>query len=252
MATELRNVYEKLADLSTATHQRMCNELLDGLTATKGASLADWFVDAINANSCFEQIGVPFIPVGRESKVGRNPVVKVMSKASPLSVATPDGRGYEFSFLQREVPHLRARTKQEQEAKAWIDYIARCDDQPILGEIKWKDDENPFYAFIQLLTYLSEMATKNQIERAIRQSLFGADLERIDSFDLHIFLSNFNDRGEKGKLIEPTHQLATAFKHCLGSRRPDFAALLGNVLCISSLIDEGQDSFAKLECLWMV
>ena len=212
MATFLRELYEVLSCFSTATHSSMCDDLLRQLTAKGGDNLAAYFADALQANQTFSQIEQPFIPDTRSGKTGTNPVAGALAKASPLTVVLPSAELYEFTFRHREIPHLRAATQSEQHDKGWIDYVARIGLSPILGEIKWKDDKNPFYAFVQLLTYLSEIATAAQIARSIRHDLFGPDLPPVPAFDLHLVLANFNDRGEKGKLIGPTQQLASAFK----------------------------------------
>jgi hypothetical protein len=231
----------------------MCNDLLRQLNKGKrGHNLARYFANALETNKHFNQIGRPFIPDTRGDKAGTNPVARVMAKESPLRVVTPLATPYEFNFLQREIPHLRAMSKKEQRYKAWIDYVAVMALRPILGEIKWKNDKNPFYAFIQLLTYLSEMATPNQIKRAISHQLFGNQLSTITAFDLHIFLVNFNDQGGKGKLIDLTRQLANAFKKRLEHDYPEAANCLGNVLCIAGRIEKQSERFSKVGCLWMV
>src|SRR5215218_2183217 len=65
--------------------------------------------------------------------------------------------------------------------------------------------------------YLSEMATKNQVARASRHGEFGLPLTFPQPFDLHILLVDFNDRGEKGPLVDLTRRLATAFKSRLAA-----------------------------------
>ena len=252
MATFLRELYEVLSCFSTATHASMCDDLLRQLAATGGDNLAAYFAVALQANQSFSQIEQPFIPDTRSAKTGTNPVAGALAKASPLTVTTPSAAPYEFTFLHREVPHLRAATRAEQRDKGWIDYVARTGDSPILGEIKWKGDKNPFYAFVQLLTYLSEIATPAQIERSVRHDLFGPDLPPVPVFDLHIVLANFNDRGEKGKLIGPTQQLASAFKKRLLSDHPATATCLGQILCITAKIDEGSQNIKELKCEWVV
>jgi hypothetical protein len=252
MATFLRELYEVLSIFSTATHTAMCKDILRKLKATTDDNLARYFADALKANKLFCQIERPFIPDDRDNITGTNPVTTVMMRTSPLKFSVTEGITYEFSYLQREIPHLRAMTKDEQDSKGWIDYAARTKLRPILGEIKWKGDKNSFYAFIQLLTYLSEMATPNQIARSVRHELFGNDLPANPAFDLHIFLGNFNDRGEKGPLIELTRELASVFKRRLLRDFPETAKCLGNVLCISGEIEDGSDVFSEVRCRWMV
>lgn len=256
MTTFLRQIYQTLGCFSTKTQLEMCNDLLRQLVRgqRKNGNLVAYFVEAIESNESFCQIEQGFAPEGRENADGTNPVATVMRKSSPMKVLLPSKANYEFTFVQREIPHLRAMTQEEQNQRGWIDYIARTSTTPILGEIKWKGDKNPFYAFIQLLTYLSEMATPNQIQRSIQHKLFGEGIEEISAFDLHIFLANFNDRGKKGKLIGPTAVLATAFKDRLKSDYPsEVASCLGNILCMSASIDEEDECFSsEPTCRWIV
>jgi hypothetical protein len=253
MATFLRELYDVLDCFSTATHTQMCRDFLRKLIkGERGDNLAAFFAQALEENKGFNQIARSFIPDTRGKKKGTNPVASVMAKASPLKVAISSATQYEFTFLQGEIPHLRAMTKEEQHDKAWIDYAAVGTVRPILGEIKWKGDKNPFYAFVQLLTYLSEMATPNQMERAVQHRLFGNSISAISTFDLHIFLANFNDGGKKGPLIDLTHQLASAFKERLTKDYPGAATCLGNVLCLLGRIEEGSERFSEVKCLWMV
>ena len=184
-----------------------------------------------------------------ENSRGTDRVTYVMKTTSDITVGTQPP--YKFQYVEREVPHLRTETMVEQDGKGWIDYIAKSDGTPILGEIKYNGDQNPFYAFIQLITYLSEMATENQIERANNHKLFGDGVEDIESFDLHIFLANFNDRGEKGKLIDLTFKLAKGFMKRL-EEYPELSQMIRNILCISATINETEPSFTELKCLWNI
>lgn len=254
MATFLRKIYEVLSCFSTATHTSMCNDLLQQLIKGKSKkdNLVRHFVDALEENKTISHIERPFIPESRGNKTGRNPVASVMANSSPLKIRISPETNYEFSFLNREIPHLRAITRKEQTDKGWIDYVAMTASRPVLGEIKWKGDKNPFYAFVQLLTYLSEIATPNQIKRSIDHRLFGRDIMAISAFELHIFLANFNDKGGKGPLIEQTRLLASAFKNRLHSDFPETANCLGNVLCISARIEGKSNSFVETKCQWMV
>ena len=120
MATLLRELYEVLSCFSTATHAAMCNDLLRQLTAKGSDNLAAYFADALQANKAFSQIERPFIPETRSASTGTNPVAGVLAKISPLTVTTPSAAPYEFTFLHREVPHLREATKAEHRDKGWI------------------------------------------------------------------------------------------------------------------------------------
>lgn len=255
MATLLREMYEVLSSFSTATHLSMCKDLIRQLEKgkRKDGKLAAHFAQAITDNrESLSLVDVPFIPLDRDpEKKGTNPVTHIMRQMSKLQLSFPEDIHYEFNYLEREVPHLRARNLEEQNHKAWIDYVACTDDRPILGEIKWKGDENPFYAFIQLLTYLSEMATPKQIERARKYQLFGAGLNTGSPFDLHIFLVNFKNRGKKGKLGEETARLAKLFKARLCADYPDVGTCLGRILCLSASVESESERFSDLRGLWV-
>jgi hypothetical protein len=252
MATLLRKLYDVLDCFSTATHTSMIKDLSRRLSTTGNNNLATFFAKALVENQSFNQIEQAFVPSDRSDMKGRNPVTAVLEKASPVCVPIPETDSYAFSFLQRELMHLRATSLAEQPGKAWIDYVANAGDRPILGEVKWQGDANPFYAFIQLLTYLSEMATPNQIERARLHRLFGNSLPDKPAFDLHILLANFNDRGKKGELIDPTRELASAFKKQLQADHPLAATCLGRILCLSAEIDEERLEIKEIKCNWAV
>ncbi len=257
MPVTLRSLYEGLSWFSTASHTEMCGDFLRRINAQGEDNLARLFADALVSNNEFNQVDQPFVddnllenrkPLTPNSR-GTNRVAYVMSNANPIDVGTQPP--YAFRYLEREVPHLRTQALEEQDDKGWIDYIAVINRTPILGEIKYEADQNPFYAFIQILTYLSEIATPNQIRRAVQHRLFGEGVNTITSFDLHIFLANFNDRGEKGRLIDSTRQLAAAFKDRLQCDHPEAANSVGNTLCISGDIENGENTFSDVNLLWM-
>ena len=254
MTTFLRQLYEAMGSFSTATQTGICRDLQARVNSKGKKNLARFFAEALEENEPFSQTGTPFLPTTREKTEGRNPVVDVMMKSSPLGFTTPSGVSHEFTFLQREVMHLRVDSLKEQKQKAWIDYVGASSQRPILGEIKWKTDKNAFYAFIQLLTYLSEMATPHQVERAIRHQLFGEKITAITKFDLHILLVNFdfNERSKRVPLIQMTHELARTFKARLNNDYSKAAVCLGNVYCLAARIEDGTSVFSDFRCLWQV
>ena len=249
MTTLLRMIYEVLGCFETATHLSMCQHLTNQLNqgVRPENNLARYFSDALTENEDFNQFNVAFIPPERVARGGRNPVTTAMYERTrnegSISVTSPDGN-YVFTYREREVPHLRAANIQMQPAKGWIDYVALAENRPILGEIKWRTDKNPFYALIQLLTYLSEISTPNQIARANEHNLFGVQLHATSPFDLHIFLANINDGGAAGLFIGPSFELASAFKRRLINDHPEAALRLGDILCISGQIIDGGNEFA--------
>lgn len=125
--------------------------------------------------------------------------------------------GYDFIYLEREVPTCRttdAMTERGIKGKSGsggIDFIGfnYNDKLPVLGEIKVKSDQNTFYALIQLLTYLSELSTRNQIDRINRHKLFGKDITEQSSFYLYILSVNPIMGGIKREILSETQDLAT-------------------------------------------
>ena len=68
--------------------------------------------------------------------------------------------------------------------------------------------KNAFYPFVQLLTYLSEMATPNQVRRATKQKEFGIPLKDPQPFEFHILVADFDEGSATLGLIRPTGQVA--------------------------------------------
>jgi len=258
MLTFPRALYKILSSLSVKTQIAVCEDLIRTLNSKKEkkegsklrGNLATHFVDALEKNKNFNQIAIPMIKKSRTKST--NPIAIIMKNSGRLSFKTPEGENYEFDYVDHEIHYLRAASKKEQNVTASIDYIATAGSVPILGEIKWKIDQNPFYAFIQLLTYLSEFATPNQVQRCLKENLFKNGENQLAHFDLHIMLGNFNNKSKKFVLIEFTKKLATAFKKRLNNEHPKEAQLLNNIYCIHVKVEKPETSFSKLECLWVV
>lgn len=259
MTTQIRSLYGILKHFSTATHQSICGDFLrcTTLIGTK-PTIAEWFAEAVASNNSFCNVDQPFI--GVQSLSGRTPTAPDSKRtriihllASKAEIEIGDGsQDYRFTYMNRELSPLRIeKANQPSSGAGGIDYIGRTKGRPILGEIKVDNDANPFYAFVQLLTYLSELATPHQIQRANRHKEFGLELGVPQAFDLHILLADFNDRGEKGELIEPTKRLAEQFKERLHARHPEAAAYVGNILCIGMNSHAfAESNTANLKCIW--
>jgi len=165
------------------------------------------------------------------------------------TVSVPALEGYEFLIMDYEIGPRRATGAGARASGAGgIDYVALSQGTPrvpILGEIKVGNDKDTFYAFVQLLYYLSEMSSEAQVDRANRH-LFGRAVCFPAKWDLHILLCDFNDRGEKGPIVEETYRLAKAFCGRLGEFA-DARARLGRVLCLG--LGKSQ-SGRTLELIW--
>jgi len=259
MTTVLRSFYETLDYFSTETHEAMCSDFLRALMATRKPTLANWFAEAVEARRTFDNRDQPFLneeslrerkPLSSDAR-GDNRIVYLLSVRGAIGLVGV-GEDYTFQYVERQVPPLRVEGSGKPKSGAGgLDYIARRAGAPILGEVKLNADQNPFYAVVQLLTYLSEMATPNQIERANRWNLYEVDIGARPAFDLHILLADFNDRGDKGKLIEPTRRLATEFKRRLRADFPGLAGTVGRVICLK-MDSQSFENGGQVEVHWAV
>lgn len=119
-----------------------------------------------------------------------------------------------FSYIEREIDPRRMTSAYFDNGSSGkssgiggIDFVAWNNrmELPVIGEIKCGSDETPFFAFIQLLMYCSEMATASQLKRINNTKLFKREINL--PYLLYIFLGDFNLRGEKRKFIEPLKKL---------------------------------------------
>lgn len=124
-----------------------------------------------------------------------------------------------FEYIEREISPLRITggvyfetgKSGKSSGTGGLDFIGwnKKSNLPILGEVKVKNDENPFFAIIQLLTYLSELTTKNQIKRINYTNLFKNQIKSNSGFYLYILVSNYNKRSnQKMILLDESKKLA--------------------------------------------
>lgn len=252
MATKLRAIYETLKTLDTASQIRFCETFLKTTPSMRSCqTLAMLFSDALRDNEALDYRHETFLTsAGRKNTQSvRTRVHDCLSrpKSNPLTVNLNNGQ-YQFTYLGREFSPLRHL------GLGWVDYFAKTEVRPVLGEVKCGDDENPFYAFIQLLTYLSETATAHQIARAVAHHELQMDVKFPQKFDLHILLVKhqaFKPASTKHQLIDSTRRLVEQLKDELASEYPSASAVIGNVLCLrmdSHAFD--LDSAVSLDCIW--
>ena len=224
--TKLRYFYESLSKLSLSTETQL-NIVKDISRKDNPKKLISWYKESKNNFAEYENIGEPFLPNRLdkwrkhpnkvETTISRTPdVISVFQERNPQIVV--DDSDYNFEYIQREVPTYRTTKaefrlgKKNRSGSGGIDFIGfNCNNLlPILGEIKVEGDQNTFYALIQLLTYLSELSTTDQIKRINKYKLFGniPDLTSKTSFYLYILLA-FTQLGPiKRKILDETRNLA--------------------------------------------
>jgi len=264
MSTRIRSFYELLNNFSTETQSQMCDDIIRGATSANRAWLVSEFVEAINSNSGYDNTAQPFLgeqarrqrSVLSHESIGDNRIVWLLSsKATVRIIADCDMEVARFRYSERQIaPKRTAHAHVPSSGAGGIDYLGFRESpepgRPVIGEIKVDSDGNAFYAFVQLLVYLSELATAKQIDRANCHNLFGTPIGQDPQFDLHILLADFNGRGKKVPIIEKTRVIAEGFKNRLAGY-PAVAARLGDILCIKMNAEHfATDGEARLQLIW--
>ena len=224
--TKLRYFYKSLAELRLSTKTQL-NIVEDFSRKENYKQLISWYKESKNHFAeKYENIKESFLPntLANRRRVPHNvatissthDVISVLQERNPeINV---DNSDYNFRYIQREVPTYRTTNAKSEvgikgkSGSGGIDFIGfDCKNLlPILGEIKVKGDQNTFYALIQLLTYLSELSTTNQIKRINKHKLFGniPDLTDETSFYLYIILAYTNSSDIKKEILSKTQTLA--------------------------------------------
>lgn len=224
--TKLRNFYDSLAKLGLSTNTQL-SIVKDINREDKYKRLISLYEESKKDFSEYGNINEPFLPENLDHRknipdfdkietISTTPdVISVLQKGNPEIHV--DDSNYNFEYIQREVPTSRiTNTKSKAGRKSGaggIDFIGltcKKDKLPILGEIKVAGDQNSFYALIQLLTYLSELYTPNQIKRIKDTKLYGIDYNFMPTvtFYLYILLVFTNMGEEKKHLLHETKTLA--------------------------------------------
>jgi len=231
--TKLRRRYHRIGErgFSTNDRRRECDSLCED-----AGPLVDEFIEALRELEAYDNREEAFNPEEQQRKgpgdVGTGTVIQKL-RDRPVSV--PALKDYRFEYVARELSPLRTtQARAPRSGTGGLDYVAILDSDsptPILGEIKVAGDKDAYYAFVQLLTYLSEIASAAQTERANKFLFKNAKIVYPATYDLHILLADFNDRGGKGPITTSTHVLAKSFKKLLDGRseRPHH---VGRVMCL--------------------
>lgn len=227
--TKLRNFYDSLTKLGLTAQTQLCI-IKDINNADKYKRLIFLYEESKNHFKKYENIDEPFLPhslshrkplpVNVETISNTQDVISILQeKQKRNNKIKVDASAYDFKYLEREVPTCRATHAMTEEGikgksgSGGIDFIGfNCNDRlPVLGEIKVQSDQNAFYALIQLLTYLSELSTPNQIDRINKDNLFKdiPNLTEKASFYLYILSVNTKLGGIKNEILTETQRLAT-------------------------------------------
>ena len=227
-ATELRHYYKFMSQLkaSTETQRNILNDQLRGNNFNNIVKLYHSSYDHIK--EIYNNPNEPIFDITRHSRKtssGVLPAKSIKSDEDVISVFLNSKQSivltnpiYNFEYIEREISPLRTTNAIHENGKSanksgtgGIDFIGwnLNNNIPILGEIKVNNDQNPFYALIQLLTYLSEISTPNQIDRLNNFPLFTNILPANSLFYLYIFSCRTkNQLGKYDKILPGTKTLA--------------------------------------------
>ena len=227
-STELRHYYKSFSHLSASTKTQQ-NALNDHLRGNNFNNLVKLYSESFeHVKKIYNNPNEPMFVKNsqtRKKSSGIYPplaiksdedVISVLQNSNPLIVVSDPI--YEFEYIEREVSPLRTTGAKQENGKSaqrsgtgGIDFIGwnLKNDIPILGEIKVNNDQNPFYALIQLLTYLSEISTPNQIDRINKYAHFTKFLPDNSQFYLYILSCRTKNRlGKYDRILLETNTLA--------------------------------------------
>jgi hypothetical protein len=253
--TKLRYFYQSLRSSEfNQVHRQV--KICDNLIRNPDC-LISLYADACNDFSRYSNVEEPFVP--EEDK--RKPLkrTKRVVKTENLLALFEIQRGLkvvrnsalDFKYIEREINPLRTTktifetgVSGRRSGIGGLDFIGiNNEHNPVLGEVKIRTDENVFFAFIQLLTYCSELFTNNQIKRIIGHSVFGEHKIK-PSCCLYIALYECNPKSATYPLIEKTLKLAKSFKALLGTEKNlNRFQEIGKITCLDTIVQNGNVSF---------
>lgn len=222
--TKLRDFYNLLKNFRTETQ---LNILEDFNRKNNYKKLVEIYSDSKNhfdkyscCDSFISDSKRKDLPKAPSEIKNTNDLISILEKKVDNYVS--NSNGLDFIYLNREISTLRTTGNVKFESgqsgrssgTGGLDFIGwnTIRNIPILGEVKVKGDENPFYAIIQLLTYLSELSTPNQIERINNTNLFNSKVTKSPFF-LYVVLSNYNHNSSlKKALLNNSVDLAQKLK----------------------------------------
>ncbi|RPH49077.1 MAG: hypothetical protein EHM85_15120 [Desulfobacteraceae bacterium] len=235
--TELRYFYKSLSELRLSTITQL--QIVEDITRKENfTKLISWYNESKkHFAEKYENSEESFLPddlshrrslsINDKAISSTQDVISVFNEKQKedglIHVKVEDDHNYDFCYIEREVSPYRTTNSEFVTGKSGkssgtggVDFIGWNPTKklPILGEIKVGGDQNPFYALIQLLTYLSELSTPNQIKRINKYKLFGniPDLTHETSFYLYILLVNKDPFKIKKGILSKTQKLAADLK----------------------------------------
>tara|TARA_R110002072_G_scaffold7503_2_gene40964 strand:- start:762112 stop:762882 length:771 start_codon:yes stop_codon:yes gene_type:complete len=226
--TRLREFYKFLGIFSTETHLKILEDFNRKNNYTKLIKIfeeSQVHFAKYSSNDSFtsasKRKALPSLPIHTIKRTNDFVAILESNKTNKIN-KNPD---FDFVFIDREISPFRTTggikfetgKSGKSSGTGGLDFIGKNikNGLPIIGEIKVGNDKNPFFAVIQLLTYLSELTTNNQLERIRSTNLFKNRTTKVksDIFYLYILLSNYNLNSPlKKKLLNESQKLAQKLK----------------------------------------
>jgi hypothetical protein len=203
----------------------------DFLRRNNVARLVEIYEESKQHFSSYENIKQDFLSHSRRKPLptafrtisGTNHVISIL-KANGTNGVTR-GPSLAFDYVEREVSPIRTKhgvfdtgKSGRRSGTGGIDFIGITvrDHTPILGEVKLNHDGTPFSALVQLLTYLSELATPDQRKRVEDCGLFGRPVPVDTPFNLYVLTCHTKKKPQQwNKILRNTKILANRLKQRL-------------------------------------
>lgn len=227
--TRLREIYKLL---TTCNRLQFHLEFVTELARGKNFEDFAWYLDdditrfhayknSDRLDAYNERASLPR-PEGVERLAGTNDIAALLHGQRILQVfaATSKELVGELNYVDREIRPCRTTGNATYVdglpagAQQHFDLLLVGDKKvPAIGEVKIRNDKNPFYALVQLLMYAGELLGEHQRERLSR-SFPGQFAGDFRSLDLYIILHEYNPRSEtRQKIVAQTSRLSEKLIH---------------------------------------
>ena len=180
--TKIRKLYEFLRD--DIGHHDFQMSLLDSFSKTP-QNLISMCVDSFKSFGLYENGTEGWTDTGRTELPNPQPlsdarntgaVVAAMQLPQMTDPISATYVAYEVNPRRTSRAIFQNGLSATSSGLGGIDILLRRnDDTPVVGEIKVANDENPFYALIQSLTYAIELATPKQLARLREHGVYGTN-----------------------------------------------------------------------------
>jgi hypothetical protein len=235
--TRLRDYYNLIRLFSPKTQESILDDFLRGKHV---GHLIDIYRESKKHFSRYENVKEPFKVASLKETPSRSRVITSTRQVTAILEEEPfrdlvNNKSLNFEYLDREFSPIRTTHARKDTGASGkgsghggVDFIARNlrYDLPVLGEIKVNNDQTPFLGLIQLLTYLSELTTRNQRKRLRRWEPFTDPVSPDAPFYLYILSCHTRRKPNHWKrMVDKSKLLSARLKRGLPDDIADIAFL---------------------------